>query len=247
MGDSRADFYERLELKPHRDNVTEDIRYKLAVEFIEKNIDPSTRCNLLYIGFESLDFLESMIDKHANIMGYGCDISTDMVKSAAVNQRIEFKRVDFSEYKHAYTSSFFDFTFTGEMIEHLENTDNLIIESNLYLKSGGYLIINTPNLAAWYERVLLLFGMEPFMAEVSYSSRTFGKRFLYRLTDETAMPPVGHLRLFIPAALRELCEYHGLVFVRHDPYYTYDFFFNRWISKLYKNMAQGIFMVLRKP
>lgn len=248
MNDSRAGFYGRLQLKQRRSYITGDPRYKLAIEFIERNMmEANAHCRLLDIGFESADFLHYMTQRHPNLTGCGCDISEAMVAGAATGDRIEFKRVDFNECKDVYPASFFDFIFAGEVIEHLENTDNLVIESKRYLKRGGYLIITTPNLAAWYERLLLFFGMVPLMAEVSYSNRTFGKSFLYRITRKDAEPPIGHLRLFTPSALRELCEHHGLVFVRHDSYYTYDFFANRWISKLYKNMAQGIFMVLRKP
>jgi SAM-dependent methyltransferase len=247
MGESRLSFYGDRPVRCKERDIKADAHFALAIDYIESHMDPSSPCRLLDIGFAQPEFLEYMVRNHPNLTGYGCDISTPRVAAAARDDRIEFKLVDFNECKGTYQESSFDFIFAGEIIEHLENTDNLITESLEYLKSGGYFIITTPNLAAWFERLLLLFGMEPFMAEVSYSSRLFGKRPLYRLFRQEGSPPIGHLRLFTPAALRDLCVYHGLVPVRHEGYYTYGFFLNRWLSRLSANLAQGIFMVFRKP
>jgi SAM-dependent methyltransferase len=188
-----------------------------------------------------------MTTRHENLEGYGCDVSPSRVQQAGSNKRVEYKLVDMNECQGAYPNGFFDFIFAGDIIEHLENTDNLLIEAVRYLRDGGFLIITTPNLAAWYERLLLLVGMEPLAAEVSYRSRTFGKRLLYRLARVESHPAVGHLRLFTPAALRELGEYYGLVFVEHAGYAHFPFRLNRMVSRTYKNLADGIFMVFKKP
>jgi SAM-dependent methyltransferase len=247
MSDSRKRFYKSIPERRPPSDPGFFFNYLLAIDFIEENVIPARDYNLLDIGFGSLDFLVRMTQSHANIKGFGCDISVERVEGSPPAERIELRAVDFNDCRDAYPDAFFDFIVAAELIEHLENTDNLVIESSRYLKSGGYLIITTPNLAAWYERILLLIGMEPLMAEVSYCSRTFGKRLLYRLMGRGASPPIGHLRLFTPAALKELCEYHGMPLVKHAGYYTVDFLPNRLISRLYRNMAQGIFMVFQKP
>jgi 2-polyprenyl-3-methyl-5-hydroxy-6-metoxy-1,4-benzoquinol methylase len=249
MNDYRLRFYDTLPLRSPSRSISNDLRLTRAIKFVAENVDQCKRYNLLDIGFANLEFLEHMTTEHRQIDGFGCDISSTRVNAAIERglERVQLKVVDFNECRSAYPSSFFDFILAGEIIEHLENTDNLVVECSRCLKSGGYLIITTPNLAAWYERILLLCGMEPFMAEVAYSSRIFGKRFLYRLARKKESAPIGHLRLFTPAALRELCQYHGLVLIEHSGYYTWNLFLNRWISSVYPNLAQGVFMVFRKP
>jgi 2-polyprenyl-3-methyl-5-hydroxy-6-metoxy-1,4-benzoquinol methylase len=242
----RSSFYDSI-VEPEEKDITADDHFAKAIGFIEACLDPALRYNLLDIGFANTFFLDLMVERHRNISGFGCDISEIRIAGASREAGIQYQVVDFNDCSSAYPESFFDFIFAGEIIEHLENTDNLITECKTYLKSGGYIIITTPNIAAWYERILLLLGMMPLMSEVSYESRTFGKRMLYQLARKDESVPIGHLRLFTPAALRELCEYHGLEFVEHRGYYFHDFALNRWISGLYANLAQGIFMVFRKP
>jgi len=247
MGGSRKHFYKNIPERRPPSDPGFFLNYLLAIDFIEGRITEGNDYRLLDIGFGSLDFLLHMTRHHPNIAGFGCDISDKRIGRAAPLERIDLQVADFNDCHSVYPDGFFDFVLAAELIEHLENTDNLIVESKRYLNKGGYLIITTPNLAAWYERILLLLGMEPLMAEVAYSSRTYGKSWLYKLMGRDASPPIGHLRLFTPAALRELCEYHGLVMVEYSGYYTVDFLPNRLISRFCRNMAQGIFMVFRKP
>jgi SAM-dependent methyltransferase len=234
--------------KPQKDNVVDDMHFKLAIDFIERHLAPGGECNLLDIGCNVPPaFLEYLAGRHDSVHGFGCDIREGTEGCEATSDRVEVRFLDIGGPWDAYPCEFFDFIFAGEVIEHLNTTDNLVRESLLHLKSGGYFIVTTPNLAAWYERILLLLGILPVMCEVSDCSRVFGKRLLYRIMGKTESRPVGHLRLFTGAALRELCEYHGFQYVQHRGYWTLDLFLNRWVSRASKGMAQGIFMVMRKP
>jgi 2-polyprenyl-3-methyl-5-hydroxy-6-metoxy-1,4-benzoquinol methylase len=247
MSNRFASYIERAS-KPQKDNVLEDMHFRLALDFIERHISEGKQYRLLDIGCNVPPaFLRCVTGKHDNIRGFGCDIREGTVEAEAVEDRIEIRLLDISEAEDAYSLDFFDFVFAGEVIEHLKETDRLVTRASDYLKPGGYLILTTPNLAAWYERILLASGILPIVCEVSDTSRVFGRRLLYRMMGKVDSKPVGHLRLFTPSALRELCEYHGLEFVQHNPYWTMDFFLNRWISRMSVNLAQGIFMVFRKP
>ncbi len=55
----------------------------------------------------------------------------------------------------------YDLLIAGEIIEHLVDTDHFAREAHRVLKSGGHLIISTPNLASWYNRVRLVRGLVP--------------------------------------------------------------------------------------
>ena len=60
-----------------------------------------------------------------------------------------------------------------EVIEHLASPDNMIVEVYRILKIGGYLIISTPNLGNWVNRLTMLLGCQPYNVEVS-ATHVFG-------------------------------------------------------------------------
>ncbi len=60
-----------------------------------------------------------------------------------------------------------DLLIALEVIEHLYDTDHFLQEINRSLKSKGYLIISTPNLASLGNRFKLLFGGYPKYLEFS--------------------------------------------------------------------------------
>ncbi len=99
-----------------------------------------------------------------------------------------------------------DAVICDDVIEHLVDPDHAAREMRRVLRPGGHLFLTTPNLAAWFNRVLLLFGAQPLFSEVSLE-KVFGRMG----TDI-----VGHLRLYTKRALRQFLEYHGFEIVRLD-------------------------------
>lgn len=97
----------------------------------------------------------------------------------------------------------FDVVICDDVIEHLVETDNFAREIHRVTKSGGLIFLSTPNLAAWINRIALVFGMQPAFSEVS-NEKIFG-----RPGDD----PVGHLRLFTLKSLRQFFEYHNFEIV----------------------------------
>ena len=60
-----------------------------------------------------------------------------------------------------------DIVIMSELIEHLVDPDRHLDEAWRVLRPGGTLLLSTPNLAAWYNRVLLACGIQPLFTEVS--------------------------------------------------------------------------------
>jgi SAM-dependent methyltransferase len=89
----------------------------------------------------------------------------------------------------------------NQVIEHLVDTDGLVREVRRVLVPGGVLLLSTPNLAAWFNRILLFGGVQPVFSEVS-SVGVFGR---------PGRQVVGHLRLFTRRALAEFLTAHGFV------------------------------------
>lgn len=166
---------------------------------------------------------------------YGFDINHESGKHARRNGII-FTRGDI-EKKWPYRDNTFDIVIASHVIEHVLNPDFLILEAKRVLKRGGLLIIGTPNLAAWFNRLLLLFGIQPFFAEVSTVDKTLGLKFTRKLTP--SRNPLGHLRLFTSVALRDILELHkfdivksiGMEFIPFPaPLLFIDKIFSRYVS-----------------
>lgn len=135
---------------------------------------------------------------------YGVDISS---KNCQIAKRkgIITKEADLND-KIPFTDKFFDLVFAGDVIEHLVNPDKFLKEVKRVLKEKGILIVITPNLASWHNRILLLFGIMPYGLEASTENIKIGFRFFKRIMVHK---PVGHLRGFTLAALKDLLTYHG--------------------------------------
>ncbi len=92
-----------------------------------------------------------------------------------------------------------DVVILSEVIEHLVDTDSAIDEIHRVLKPGGTLLLSTPNLAAWFNRGLLAFGVQPIFSEVS----------LRGIYGRPGSQVVGHLHMFTKRALTEFLNDRG--------------------------------------
>jgi hypothetical protein len=72
------------------------------------------------------------------------------------------------------------------------------------LRPGGHLLLSTPNLAAWFNRGMLVLGRQPVFSEVSMV-RVFGR---------PGRSVAGHLRLFTLVALRGFLTAYGFADLR---------------------------------
>lgn len=97
----------------------------------------------------------------------------------------------------------FDIILCSEVIEHLFSPDDLLDEMKRLLKPDGYILLTTPNLASWKNRLALLLGWQPFASEVSTRDR-YGNPLAARGR------PSGHIRLFTLRALLEMARAAGL-------------------------------------
>lgn len=99
----------------------------------------------------------------------------------------------------------FDCVVFGELIEHLVDPDAALQEVSRILKRQGHLVLTTPNLASWFNRILLVAGIQPIATEtsvhVNLGRRT---RFLGQWR-----PTQGHLKLFTQDALTDMLKGNG--------------------------------------
>ncbi|MFF8833370.1 methyltransferase domain-containing protein [Streptomyces sp. NPDC015131] len=97
-----------------------------------------------------------------------------------------------------------DAVLFSEVVEHLVDPDAAMDELRRVLAPGGHLMLSTPNLAAWYNRALLLAGVQPVFSEVS----------LRGIHGRPGSQVVGHLRLYTARALRAFLTASGFHVVR---------------------------------
>ncbi len=99
----------------------------------------------------------------------------------------------------------FDFVIAGEIIEHVPNPDDLLREIRRVLTPGGTLVLSTPNLVSWANRILVPLGVQPLGTETS-SEIALGRR--HRILGQGNQVQ-GHLKVFTHRALREILERYG--------------------------------------
>lgn len=132
----------------------------------------------------------------------GVDWSQDALRRA--NRHLSAVRGGLTEPGLPFASGTADAVLFSEVIEHLVDPDAALDELRRVLRPGGHLLLSTPNLAAWYNRALLLAGVQPVFSEVSM-------RGIY---GRPGSQVVGHLRLYTARALREMLPAAGFEIVK---------------------------------
>ena len=134
----------------------------------------------------------------------------------------------------------FDLITFNEVIEHLHTAPETVL-STLYplLKSGGYMILQTPNAAALNKRLLMLIGRNPFE----------------RLRTDHTNP--GHLRELTKAELAEVVTTTGFEIIDHRCIEYAGVYGKTWrnyalpalrvAARLYPTFARSQQIIIRKP
>jgi SAM-dependent methyltransferase len=155
-----------------------------------------------------------------------------------------FQIVDLN--REALTDKFsgtFDVIFCGEVIEHLFSPDALLEDLKEMLSSNGLLLLSTPNLAYWVNRLLLLVGVSPLFVENSARSK-LGRRTRYLGQGSETQ---GHLRLFTYRAMLDLIAQQDLTLVTARPVVVWDWPVDRLVCRLSRSLAPDVIYALQKP
>src|SRR5262249_23174481 len=94
---------------------------------------------------------------------WGCDFPSSIEAEIA-----NYVAVDLNEDSlREAVGADFDVVFCGEVIEHLFNPDALLDEVRELVRPDGIVVLSTPNLGYWANRLLLLAGISPLFLENS--------------------------------------------------------------------------------
>ena len=166
--------------------------------------------------------------------------------------RVRFKQIkDLNENRLPFPDDHFDLVTNLEVIEHLCSADNLLAEIHRILKPGGSLVLSTPNLASWVNRILLLFGYFPKGMSISIRCALEGRSDLFQKLPMDSWKQAQfdyHVRAYTFSALKVLLETHNLKVVERRGIYGFPSLqSNRMVramhivvEKLFPPMAQFI-------
>jgi SAM-dependent methyltransferase len=169
----------------------------------------------------------------------GCDI-------APPEDELEcFRQVDLNEESlaRAFAGQEFDVVFLGEVIEHVFSPDALLEDVKTLLREDGLLVLSTPNLAYWVNRLLLLVGISPLFVENSARVK-LGRRFRFLGQHNETQ---GHIRVFTYSAVRDLLALHGFELVRTRPVPVWNFPVDRLVCRVSASLAPDVVYVSRSP
>jgi SAM-dependent methyltransferase len=136
---------------------------------------------------------------------HGVDYSPAAL-AAASKRPYSFEQCNLED-KIPYPDDSFDIVTAGEVIEHMYDPDRLLREAHRVLRPGGWLLVTTPNLQAWYNRALFVAGIQPLFYETSTKSTRIGAGAIARFKRGSV--PAGHVRVFNKRALVDLIVSEG--------------------------------------
>ncbi|GAA0797103.1 hypothetical protein Sya03_51770 [Spirilliplanes yamanashiensis] len=183
-------------------------RQVVARDLIARALTGLPGGTVLDVGCGDGSFLDTVATHVGNpaLHWIGVDYSDHQLAKAAALPH-EFHRCDLDQGIPLPDASA-DLVYATEVIEHLTDPDLLVDECARVLRPGGRLVLTTPNLHAWFNRLLFPAGIQPVFYETSSRSTAVGAGPLRALKQDTL--PVGHLRLFNRRALLDLVAQSGL-------------------------------------
>lgn len=174
-------------------------RFRIILDLVKlMNI----RCeSVLDVGGGSGEFC-SLLRKGLNVQRLSLVDNRAEAVLAAGRRGIAARKVDANNETFPFPNEDFDFIFCGEVLEHLYDVDNCLGQIARVSKKGATLIVTTPNLVSWFNRLVVLLGYQPYYTEVS---RRYDLGKFMRHNPSTS----GHLRLFTLTAARGLLAKYG--------------------------------------
>ncbi len=235
------DYYEKWNKKKGKKNLY--LREKIALKMIKK-ISPK---KVLDIGCGNGFFMEKIKTSLPELTVEGVEYSKYNI-NICKKKGFKTKKADLN-IKIPYKNKEFDMVYVGEIIEHLYNPDLFLKEVNKVLKDKGYFILSTPNLCAWFNRILFPFGIQPVFMESSTESKLVGAGPLKGLKKESL--PVGHIRIFNKDAITDLLKKEGFKILKikgavFDSFFPKPFLFIDRFFSLFPSLSADLVILTKK-
>ncbi len=191
------------------------------------------------------DGFMSMLFKEMGLYTIGVDASESAVASAKKGRCDEAYVANLDGQPLPLPDASVDWIWAGEILEQIFSTENFARELFRVSSPGGRLIISTPNMASWINRLIAPLGLQPFFTETGVEPTNSGN-FLRQVSM-----PAGHIRIFTLSALRYLlvgCGWtvekaHGASILEKRSIKGLDLA----LSHAFPSLATDMILVCRKP
>jgi len=163
-------------------------------------------------GFFLRDFSDEL-SCHQQMIGRAVGI--DLIKSSGnifsqFPDKFEFVEGSVDGEPLPFDHDTFDIISCNHILEHIFETEKLLREVRRVATPNGLIIISVPNIAAWINRILFLFGSQPLGSEVGTEGVSYGFWPSIGQKHLARFAPAGHVRDFTPRALEDICRVCGL-------------------------------------
>jgi len=133
-----------------------------------------------------------------------------------------------------FADKYFDVIIANQVLEHIYNVDNMLREVRRCLKQNGIFVLSVPNLCSIMQRLLILWGNQPTVLNVSSEIQVgnFLSGVGLGANDQ-------HIHAFAPPALKGLVKYYGFRIVKTAGvgFYPFGTRLSAILSKLDKNCS----------
>lgn len=217
-------------------------RMRIMLELVRNLVRTGEAKRILDVG--CTDGFMSMLFKEMGLYTIGVDASASAVASAQ-GRCDEAYVANLDGQPLPLPDAGVDLIWAGEIIEHIFSTEHFLQELFRVSAPGGRLIISTPNLASWLNRLIFPFGLQPFFTETGVQPSNSGN-FLRNVSM-----PAGHIRNFTMSALRHLLSGCGWTIEKAHGASILEKRSVKWldlaVSHAFPGLATDLILVCRKP
>jgi ubiquinone/menaquinone biosynthesis C-methylase UbiE len=135
----------------------------------ERNLTTYIPNNILDVGCGNGD-RTVRIANHFNVDSnnvFGLDYNDDSITTC--KKMFNATKLDLESEGIPYAENTFDFVICNQVLEHLKNYKNVIVDLIRVTRKSGYIAIGIPNLAHLINRIYLLFGIQPMCISMDSS------------------------------------------------------------------------------
>lgn len=148
---------------------------------------------VLDVGCSAGYMAKRMVARECTVVGMDLDVADlDVAKQWCTSVHVG----NVEDMDLPFEEGSFDVILCGDLVEHLRNPTDALARLRPFLRSGGRLVLSTPNVANWSIRAMFLFGR-------------------FRYTDRGILDRT-HAHLFTRKTLREAVETAGYRIERID-------------------------------
>lgn len=168
---------------------TEDKKLRTLIRRLEKHLKKEEGSKILDIGSQNGNFLNNL-SRLKNLRLYGVEPSRHAFEMSSTNPRFTIKHGFFSP--DDYPEKFFQLVNLGDVIEHVENSVQMIKDIRTILSKNGLFVVSTPVSDCMYVRI-----------------SNFFNRFLGDFFPNAYLTPPYHVRYFNSRGLDKLLFENG--------------------------------------